>query len=77
MELVKSTIRHPIVSRLWGISIWVILTFAITVWWYKQTIDTIVNDISNIKPAMVQLQIDVAVIKSNMNMVKNNLFDNK
>ena len=68
MELVKSTIRHPVVSRLWGISIWVILTFAITLGSYKQIIDTLNDDVKIIKDNVGVLTTDMAVVKDRLNI---------
>ena len=70
-EHIKRIWAHPFTQRVWGISLGWLLAFSIVLGWYKNSIDTLLSDVTSIKQNMNTLQIDVAVLKNDVSSLKN------
>ena len=66
VEKFKNTIKHPATSRFGGISVWAVIAFAIVLWGYKANFDTLTNDVQEIKPQVMTLTVDMAVVKEKL-----------
>ena len=63
VELIKSTLRHPLVSWLGGVSLWAVLTFCFALGSYKEKIDVMSKDVTIVKTDVVWMKSDIKLIK--------------
>lgn len=68
LTMVKRFIRHPATSRIWGISLGAVLAFAMVLWWYKSSFDTIKDDVKTMKTDVSILSKDMAVVKDRLSI---------
>lgn len=64
METIKKWLKNPLISRLWWIGIGTVFTFALVLGGYKESFETMQDDVKFTKDVVQEIQIDVAVLKA-------------